>query len=138
MPVRTVAVGPRAASGGSGTPHPFVTRILLEGTLDASQDVLDNRYSFPGAVTITRWHIQKKGAAHTADVVIDLLVSTDGGASFSSIFDSGDEVRLPAGDTEAAGTAFLTASFALDHKLRVDVLQGGGDDYEIYLKGTWD
>jgi hypothetical protein len=137
MAVRTVAVGPKGA-GGSASGR-FVARCLLPGDLEQSSDVLEHWYSFAGSATLSRWHIQAKGSAPTARVVIDVLVSTDGGATWASIFPEGNDnkIVLPAGQLEAAGTAFAVSSFSTDHKLRVDVVEASGANFEFYLSGTW-
>ena len=138
MAVRTVAVGPKAGGGGASSGR-FVARCLLPGDLEVASDVLDHWYSFAGAAVLARWHIQAKQAAPPARVVIDVLVSTDGGVTWASIFAEGNDnkIVLPAGQLEAAGTTFTVTSFSTDHKLRVDVLEAAGADYEFYLSGTW-
>jgi hypothetical protein len=138
MAVRTVAVGPKAAGGGASSGR-FVARCLLPGDLETASDVLDHWYSFAGAAVLARWHIQAKGSAPASRVVLDVLVSTDGGTSWASIFPEGNDnkIVLPAGQLEAAGTAFATSTFTTDHKLRVDVLEASGADYEFYLSGSW-
>jgi len=67
--------------------------------------VLDRWYSFAGAAALSRWHVQAKGSAPAVRVVIDVLVSTDGGATWASIFPEGsnNKIVLPAGQPGAAG-----------------------------------
>ena len=136
MPVRTVAVGPRFGGGG-GSGGPFVARAMIPGVLNPGQDVLENRYSFAAGARLSRWHIQAKSSAPAQNVVIDVLVSTDGGQTWASIFPEGGRITLPAGYTEAEGSNFAVTSFSRDHKLRVDVLNASGADYEFYLSGSW-
>jgi hypothetical protein len=135
MAVRTVAVGPKGVAGGAS--GRFVARCLLPGELAVGTDVLQHRYSFAGAAGISRWHIQAKSEAPAARVVIDVQVTTDGGLTWTSIFPVDRCIVLPAGQLEASGTEFAISSFARDHKLRVDVPEASGRDYEFYLEGVW-
>jgi hypothetical protein len=62
-----------------------------------------------------------------ASFITDILVSTDNGGSFSSIFPSGsaNKLVLPAGDRVASNSTFAIDTFHRNDILRVDYLQVG-------------
>lgn len=110
--------------------YPFTWDLALSSdgsvTLATGTDV-SNWLVAPAACTLTRWDVVAKTAPTGASAIFDVLKSSDGGATFTSLWASNPTNRptLAISSKQASGTSFDTATLAAGDILRIDVAQVG-------------
>ena len=134
MAVRTVAVGPKTSGGGSGA--------ALHGVgfdLDTPLDIGPINQSAAQALTGGSPQYVLANAEDPAtgqDMILDIEISTDGGATWTSIFPSGNasKIVLTAGSKAVFEfTSFAISSIAKGNKFRPTVIQVGSGNPGGYV-----
>ena len=109
----------------------YIHRANLKGTQAVAANVLDAPFFFlttGETFTLGKVAVRLKSGDTTADVIWDVLVSVDGGTTFTSIFPSGDANKLVIASGEAYGeTTNLTINtFSSGHIIRIDIIEVDG------------
>jgi len=79
------------------------------------------------AGSFARWDMAVKTAPTGADLILDFLISTDGGSTWTSLWHTNPSNRptIAAGSNTGTGSAFDITSFAAGNLIRQDVIQVG-------------
>ncbi len=92
--------------------------------------------------TFSSWWTAAKVGPVGADLVFDVLISTDGGATFATLWTGtpSDQARIVDGSSGNTGTTFEVTSFSAGDLLRFDVTQVGsttaGQGVTLSILGT--
>ncbi len=99
--------------------------------------------NLPG--TFTRWDLVAKTGPIGDDLVIDIMLSSDGGSTWLSLWDNNPSDRptlIDGGDNQALGVSFDTFTFASGDLLRMDVVSIGsstaGANVSLAILGVLD
>jgi hypothetical protein len=85
------------------------------------------------------WAVAKTGPVG-ANLIFDILKSTDNGSTWTSIWatNTGNRIQIAAGSNSGSQTSFDTTTFAASDLLRIDIVQVGsttaGSDISIVLE----
>lgn len=109
----------------------YIHRANLKGLQSVASNVLSAPFFFftnGETFHLGRVGVRLKSGVTSADVIWDVLVSTDGGATYTSIFPSGDANKLVILSGEAYGeTSNLEINtFSSGHIIRIDVIETDG------------
>ncbi len=113
-------------SGGGGSGSAFAWGLAMGAPAAVATDLaLWETCQEDG--TLEQWNLIAKTGPVGDDLVIDILISSDNGATFTSLWASnpGDRPTILDGDVAGTGTAFDTAAFANGDVLRIDIIQVG-------------
>lgn len=101
--------------------------FIVTGNAAVGFDITSNWYIFTRAGTLKSATAVAKTAPVGAALVFDILKSTNGGTSFTSIWssDSSKRIQLASGTTSGSQTSFTTAGFNAGDLLRLDVIAIG-------------
>ena len=133
MAVRTVAVGPKTSGGGSGGFHGI--GFDLDSPLDVG---LINQSAAQALIGGSPQYVlaNAEDPATGQDMVLDIEISTDGGATWTSIFPSGNagKIVLSAGSKAVFEfTSFAISSISKGNKFRPTVIQVGSGNPGGYV-----
>lgn len=129
----------------SGVNTLFTCRSILPGVQAVATNVLANRYRVTLAsgthVTLLKCTITAQIKAASSSFIADVLVSTDNGSTFNSLFPSGSSNKavLPINTEQVVITPTWAISTLSDgNQIRVDVLQADGTaaGIEVLIEGT--
>jgi len=90
--------------------------------------------------TFARWDLTAKTGPVGAALIVDILLSTDHGATFASLWalTPANRPTIAAGAVFGTGTAFDTAAYSAGNVLRIDIVQVGsttaGSNIGVRLK----
>ena len=94
------------------------------------------------AGTFSRWDVVAKTGPVGAALILDFLLSTNGGSTFTSLWASnpGNRPRIADGQNAGSGTSFDTTAFAVGNVLRQDMIQIGsttaGSNLSVAILGV--
>jgi hypothetical protein len=130
-------IGSNSSGGALGVAGQFIARIILPGTQPVATDVLANRYVVEQNVTLGSVTISAKAAPSTAAFIADILVSTNNGSTWTTIFPTLKPTLPVSSNAVVLNPSFAIASLAIGNMIRVDVLQSdGASGIEIDLIGS--
>lgn len=116
--------------GNTQNRYTFTPRVLLPGVQVSGTDVLATRYTVknPGGVLLASIGFSAKIPASTQTYIVDIQRSSDGGATFQSLFPAG---VLPTFAVNTSPATYTPATWAiqtlnLGDLVRVDVVQADG------------
>ncbi len=127
--------------GGSGS-RTFGFRFALNSDAVVATDISDARTIINAAGTFTQWDIAAKVPPVGASLVVDILLSSDSGSTWTSLWSSnpGNRPTLATTVAQATGTAFDTTAFVSGNLLRIDVITIGsgtaGSGVSVEILGT--
>ena len=122
-------------------PHPFTAIMGLGSAIVTGTNIPGNYLICGFAGTFTRWDVicpianQPSGAS----LVVDIMKSSDHGATFTSIWNSTPSNRptVTSGSNNGGGTAFDTTTFSAGDVLRFDVITAGGGSVQNVTVALW-
>jgi hypothetical protein len=123
--------GGGGGGGGAGGAQFFIRFSDENDTIQTGADVGNNWGRIDclptETVVVEECSITAKNQPSGSSLIVDLLVSTDYGATWASIFPSGssNKLVLPASTTSATQNIFDIAAFSAGDLLRVDYVQVG-------------
>ena len=91
-----------------------------------------------------RWDIVAKMGPVGASLILDVMLSTNAGSTFTSLWASnpGNRPTIAGGGVSATGTSFDTTAFLAGYLLRLDVIQVGsstpGQNVSLAVLGATD
>ncbi len=94
------------------------------------------------AGTFTRWDIVAKTGPVGADLVLDVLKSTNGGSTFATLWTAtpANRPKIADGSNTGTGSTFAVTTFAAGDLLRLDVITVGsstaGQNISLAILGT--
>ncbi len=95
--------------------------------LAVANDVAPNYPVASYAGTFHRWVASAKTKPVGAAIIADVLFSTNGGSSWTSLWASnpGNRPTIADGSAQSSGTLFDTTAYAQDTMFRIDIIQVG-------------